>query len=77
MTTTLAELEEKVRALSPGGKVVLRPMLVSELDGRTHLAVEKAWIAEPKRWHRELIEGHAKGIPGEQVFSHVSAYLAQ
>ena len=77
MTTALAELEEKVRALSPSDKVVLLRMLISELDGRPDPDVEKAWIAEAKRRHLELIDGHMKGIPGEQIFSNVTALVVR
>ena len=39
--------------------------------------VEKAWIAEAKRRHQELLDGRARSIPGEQVFANVRALLAE
>ena len=77
MATELAELEEKVRALSQSDKAALIRLLIGELDGPHEPDIERAWIAEAKRRHQELIEGRAKGIPGDQVFSNVRALLAR
>ncbi len=77
MTTALAELEEKVRALSQSDKAALIRLLIGELDGPPEPDVERAWIAEAKRRHQELLEGRVKAIPGEQVFSNVRALLAR
>lgn len=77
MTTALAELEEKVRALNSSDKAALIRLLIGELDGPPEPGVEKAWIAEEKRRHHELLEGRVKGIPGEQVFANVRALLAR
>jgi len=77
MATDLAELEEKVRALNASDKAALIRVLIGELDGPPEPGVEKAWIAEAKRRHQELLEGRVKGIPGEQVFANVRALLAR
>ena len=77
MATALAELEEKVRALSPGDKAALIRVLIGELDGPPEPGVEEAWIAEAKRRHQELLDGRVKGVPGEQVFENVRALLAR
>ena len=77
MATALAELEEKVRALNSSDKTALIRLLIGELDGPPEPGVEKAWIAEAKRRHQELLEGRVKGIPGEQVFANVRALLAR
>ena len=42
-----------------------------------YTGVDKAWIAEAKRRHQELLEGRVKGIPGEQVFANIRALLAR
>ena len=68
MATALAELEEKVRALSQSDKAALIRLLIGELDGPPEPDIERAWIAEAKKRHQELLEGRVKGIPGEQVF---------
>ena len=77
MTTALAELEEKVRALSRSDKAALIRVLIGELDGPPEPGVEEAWIAEAKRRHQELLDGRVKGVPGEQVFENVRALLAR
>ena len=77
MTTALAELDEKVLALNSSDKAALIRLLIGELDGPPEPGVEKAWIAEAKRRHQELLEGRVKGIPGEQVFANVRALLAR
>lgn len=77
MTTALAEIEEKVRALSHSDKAALIRLLIGELDGLPDPHVENAWIAEAKRRHQELLDGRVKGILGEQVFANVRALLAR
>ena len=77
MATALAEIEEKVRSLSQSDKAALIRLLIGELEGPPEPDVERAWIAEAKRRHRELIEGRVKGIPGEQVFANVRALLVR
>ena len=77
MATALAELEEKVRALSQSDKAALIRLLIVELDGPPEPDIEKAWIAEAKRRHQELLEGRVKGIPGEQVFLNIRTLLAR
>lgn len=71
MSAALAELEEKVRALSQSDKAALIRLLIGELEGPPDPDIENAWIAEAKRRHQELLDGRAKGIPGEQVFANV------
>ena len=77
MATALAEIEEKVRALSQSDKAALVRVLIGELDGPSEPGVEDAWIAEAKRRHQELLEGRVKGVPGDQVFAIVRALLAR
>ncbi|MBI2798780.1 MAG: addiction module protein [Gammaproteobacteria bacterium] len=77
MTTTLAEVEEKARELSKSDKAALIRLLIDELDGPPEVDIERAWIAEAKRRHQELLDGRAKGIPGEQVFANVRALLVR
>ena len=77
MATALAEIAEKVRALSQSDKAALIRLLIGELDGPPEPDIESAWIAEAKRRHQELLDGRVKGIPGEQVFANVRALLAR
>ena len=77
MATALAEIEEKVRALSQSDKAALIRVLIGELDGSPEPDIEKAWIAEAKRRHQELLAGRVNGIPGVQVYANVRALLAR
>ena len=77
MSNALAELEEKVRALSQTDKAALIRLLIGELEGPPDPDIESAWIAEAKRRHQELLDGRVKGIPGERVFANVRALLAR
>ncbi len=77
MATALAELEEKIRALSQSDKAALIRVLIGELDGPPEPGVEEAWIAEAKRRHQELLDGRVKGVPGEKVFENIRALLAR
>ncbi len=77
MSTALAEIEQKVRALSQSDKAALIRLLIGELEGPPDPEIEGAWIAEAKRRHQELLDGRVKGIPGEQVFANVRALLAR
>lgn len=77
MATSLAEIEEKVRELSQDDKATLVRLLIGELDGPPEPDVEKAWIAEAKRRHQELLEERVKSVPGEQVFARVRELVAR
>lgn len=77
MTTALAEIEERVRALSQSDKAALIRLLIGELEGPPEPDIERDWIAEAKRRHQELLDGRVKGIPGEQVFANVRALLTR
>lgn len=75
MSNILAEIEEKVRALSPEDRLELIGKLIADLDGPPDTDVERAWTAEAKRRHQEIIEGKVQTIPGEQVFEHLRSRL--
>ena len=75
MSTTVAEIEAKVRALSPDEKADLIRSLIAELDGPADPDVEIAWLKEAQRRHREIVEGRVQPIPGERVFANLRARL--
>jgi len=75
MSNILSEIEEKVRALSPEERLELIGKLIADLDGPPDTDVERAWTAEAKRRHQEIIEGRVQTIPGEQVFEHLRSRL--
>ena len=75
MSTAVAEIEAKIRALSPDEKADLIRSLIAELDGPPDADVEAAWLEEAQRRHREIVEGKVRPVPGERVFSNLRARL--
>ena len=75
MSTTTAEIEAKIRALSPDEKMDLIRSLIAELDGPADADVEAAWVKEAQRRHREIVEGKVQPVPGEQVFANLRERL--
>ncbi len=75
MATNVAELEAKIRSLSPEDKTELLRSLIGELDGPADADVEQAWLKEAQRRHREIEEGKVTAIPAEQVFANLRARL--
>lgn len=75
MSNLVTEIEEKVRALSPEDRLELIGKLIADLDGPPDTDVDRAWAAEAKRRHQEIIEGKVQTIPGEQVFEHLRSRL--
>ena len=77
MGRAIEKIEEEIRSLSAGGKVELLRSLIAELDAPADPDVEKAWLEEAQRRHRELIEGKVKGVPGERVFENLRSRLGR
>ena len=75
MSTAIAEIEAKIRALSFEDKAGLIRSLIAELDGPPDADVENAWLIEAQRRHREIVEGKVQPIPGERVFANLRARL--
>jgi putative addiction module component (TIGR02574 family) len=71
MSIATAEIEAKIRALSPDEKADLVRVLIAELDGPADADVETAWIKEAQRRHREIVEGKVQPVPGEQVYANL------
>ena len=57
MSTDVAEIEAKIRSLSFEDKTELLGALIVELDGPANADVERAWLMEAQRRHREVLEG--------------------
>ena len=68
MSTDVAEIEAKIRLLSLADKTELIRALIAELDGPAEADVERAWLEEAQRRHREVVDGKVKPVPGERVF---------
>ncbi|MGH8620520.1 MAG: addiction module protein [Burkholderiales bacterium] len=75
MTTDVAELEARIRSLSFEDKTELIRALIAELDGPADADVERAWLQEAQRRHREVADGKVKPVPGERVFEKLSSRL--
>lgn len=75
MSTAVAEIEARIRALSFEDKADLLRSLIAELDGPADPDVETAWLKEAQRRHREVVEGKVQPIPGERVFANLRARL--
>jgi putative addiction module component (TIGR02574 family) len=77
MSTNVAEIEAKIRSLSLEDKTELIRSLIADLDGPADADVERAWLMEVQRRHREVLEGKVKPVSGESVFENVRARLKQ
>jgi len=75
MSTDVAEIETKIRSLSPEERIKLIRGLIADLDGPAEADVERAWLEEAQRRHREIVEGKVQPVPGERVFENLRAHL--
>jgi len=69
---TVGKIAEEIRSLTTAQKAKLLRSLIAELDAPDDSDVERAWLEEARRRHRELVEGKVKGVPGERVFENLS-----
>lgn len=77
MAHQVEKIEEEIRSLSATDKAHLLRLLLAELDAPADADVERAWLEEAQRRHRELVEGKMQGVPGERVFENLRARLGQ
>lgn len=77
MSDTVAEIEAKIRSLSPEDRADLIRALIGELDGPPDADVERAWVEEARRRQREIASGAVTGVPGRQVFNNLRRRLKQ
>lgn len=75
MSSAVAEIEAKIRELSLEDKAELVRSLIAELDGPADTDVERTWLEEARRRHREVVEGKVQPVPGETVFANLRARL--
>ena len=69
------KIAEQIRSLTSEQKAELLRSLIAELDAPDDAAVERAWLEEARRRHRQLVEGKVKGAPGERVFENLRSRL--
>lgn len=77
MSTNVAEIEAKIRSLSLEDKTELIRSLIGELDGPADADIDRAWLIEAQRRHREIAEGKVKSIPAQRIFQNLRARLKQ
>lgn len=77
MSTAVAEIEAKIRSLSLEDKTELIRVLIAELDLPADADVERAWLEEAQRRHRELVEGRVNAVPGDRVFDNLRSRLSR
>ena len=75
MSTAVAEIEAKIRSLSVEDRNQLIRALIAELDGPSDDGVERAWLEEAQRRHREVVDGKVQPVPGERVFANLRSRL--
>ena len=75
MSDMVAELESKIRALSPEERAELIRLLIADLDGPSDANIEKAWLQEAQKRYREITEGKVETVQGEQVFENLRSRL--
>jgi len=75
MSDMVAELESKIRALSPEERAELIRLLIADLDGPSDMNIERTWLEEAQKRYREITEGKVKTVPGEQVFENLRSRL--
>jgi len=75
MSTDVAEIGARIRALTLEDKTELLRALLAELDGPGDPGVERLWLEEAQRRHREVIEGKVQPVPGERVFANLRSRL--
>ena len=77
MAHAVEKIEEEIRSLTAAQKVELLRSLIAELDAPADDDVERAWLEEAQRRHRDLVEGKVKGVPGERVFENLPSRLGR
>lgn len=75
MSTAVADIEARIRALSPEDRVDLVRSLIADLDGPSDEAVQRAWLEEAQRRYREVVEAKVEPVPAERVFAKLRGRL--
>lgn len=65
MATDITEIEAKIRSLSIVEKTELVRALISDLDGPADADVERAWLEEAQRRHRDVVDGKVEPVSGK------------
>jgi putative addiction module component (TIGR02574 family) len=77
MSIAFTEIEAQIRALSRDDKADLVKSLIAELDGPPDAEVQREWLEEAQRRHREVVEGKVQPVPANRVFANLRDRLKQ
>ena len=69
MSVTLQQIEREALALPPEERAQLVDKLWDSLGDTTYPALSESWSAEIERRRKQLLEGRAQSLPGEEVSS--------
>jgi hypothetical protein len=75
MSTEVADIEARIRSLGPEERTQLLRVLLADLDGPAEGDVERAWLEEAQRRHREVADGRVQPVPGARVFENLRSRL--
>ena len=73
---TLEDLRREALALSPQRRAALVHDIVVSLEALGPETLAALWLDEAERRDREMDEGSAAGIPGDEVFARIRARRA-
>ena len=74
MSSVVAEIEARIRSLSTAERAELIRAYIADMDGPADPDVERAWLEEASRRHRELADGSVKA-PADRVFASLRSRL--
>src|SRR5262249_15253335 len=69
------KIKQAAMTLSPNERVLLADQLYMSVSEKEQADIEAEWVAEAERRIREVDEGRAKTIPGDQVLAEARALL--
>jgi putative addiction module component (TIGR02574 family) len=69
------EIKNAAMTLSPDERVLLADQLYMSVSEREQAEIDAEWADEAERRLREINEGKAKTIPGDQVLAEARALL--
>lgn len=75
MARSVSEIQREIQSLSAADQVELLRALIEGLDEGVDEDVERVWLEEAQRRHRELLNGTVTATPGEEVIAKARARL--
>lgn len=75
MSADVAEIQAKLQQLTQEERIEVLRGLLADLDGPPDPEIERAWLVEAQRRHKEVIEGKVTPIPAAEVFRKIRSRL--